>query len=299
MKKLLFAGMILMLFVSCGNKETDKKAGNPYLGSILELQVEENDAYEKYQKTDYDEPWYYSDEKKVFEDKMAEELKSLKGVRMPCISGQPEIFSVVGDVAIFGEESYQVLLEFKRPVYSLGDIVFTVQFNNAAEGKTYGSEQQILFNRTILVDGWRYHKVTNYHPGDCRYQDFFINSIQFEDAKLFQKKVDQAVIRLEDSITVLENDSERDYYFPENMAVQMQEAFYNAIVSDDMEEYYGIDYGFGEMELDSEDDWNYFNKAYELWKSIYPDKWKVIKDFRKQKMQEGNLLCAIDVDDPA
>ena len=297
MKKMLLAGIAIMLFISCGNS---KKDGNPYLGRLPELEVEENEAYEKFQQSDAKTSWYYSEEKEEYELKRAAEFKALQGVRMPCVSGQPDLFSVVGDVAVFKGESYHMLLQFNRGVRIPFDTPFTVIFTNSEDNQTYGSELQYMYSRMYLEDGWHHVKVSSHYPGDCRLQSFYINSINYDDATALQNRTDQAVIVFKtDDIWPLEGNTPRDYYFPENMAVEIQDAFFNAIVNDDMEAYDGVDYGFGEMDcFEDENDAKYFNEAYDLWKSIFPEKWKVIKDFRAKKIKEGYALCTVDMDDP-
>ena len=297
MKKMLFAGIVAMLFISCGNS---KKDGNPYLGRLLALQEEESVAQEKFEQSDAKTSWYYSEERAEFEQKKAAEFKSLQGVRMPCVSGQPELFSVVGDVAVFKGESYHLLLKFHRAVTIPYDIPYTVSFTNSADQKEYGSELQIMFSRTRLVDGWQTVRVRSYYPDDMRLLNFYINTIEYEDAAVLENKVNQVVLTLQEGdIRPVDSWETRDYYFPESMAVQIQEAFYRGIAEDDMDAYDGVDYGFGEMDcFEDENDAKYFNEAYDLWKSIFPEKWKVIKDFRAKKIKEGYALCTVDMDDP-
>lgn len=82
-------------------------------------------------------------------------------------------------------------------------------------------------------------------------------------------------------------------------AVEFQEAFYDSIVKDDMDRFYGVDYGFGEFDsLETEEEWKEFNDAYEQWKRDFPDKWKVIKEFRQKQFAEGIALVTLDIADP-
>lgn len=300
MKRILLLSMAVLFFASCGSDKSSEKQGNPYIGRIPELQVEEYEASEAFDQSKANTSWYYSDEKQEFDKMIAAELSSLQGVRMPCVSGQPDIFSVLGDVAVFKDGSYHALLCFNRAVSLYFDVPYTVSFTNAAENQSYGEETQILFSRYFLEDGWHRVRVSSYFPGDCRLVNFYINTIRFEDATELQQKMDLAVLTLKsDDVRSLDVHAEREYYFPENMAIEIQEAFYKAIVNDDMEAYDGVDYGFGEMDcFEDEDTASYFNQTYDLWKSIFPEKWQVIKDFRAKKIKEGYALCILDTEDP-
>lgn len=83
---------------------------------------------------------------------------------------------------------------------------------------------------------------------------------------------------------------------PENQAVDIMEAFYKAVSSKDMDAYYGIDYEAGEMEFDTDEEWERYNNAEQQWKKDNPKKWKAIKEFRKKKISEGAVFSIVDMD---
>lgn len=83
---------------------------------------------------------------------------------------------------------------------------------------------------------------------------------------------------------------------PEYIAADIMEAFYKAAAADNFEDYSEVDYGAGEMDGFTEEEWKRYTKAEQQWKKDNAKKWKVIKEYRKKKIDEGFALCIIDMD---
>lgn len=228
---------------------------------------------------------------------LGKDMTGMDGLLMPCISGQPDIFSVEGNRAVFSREMYNVIIKFNCGVSVVGDPCFNVYFKDTTTNEVVGKEVQIMFNRTTQMDGWL-REVKAYNKGDYRILPFYINSIETSDAGKLEKANLAVIEFLPDGFYKSKSDRLRHfYYFPEAAAIDFQEAFYDAIVTNDMEKYDGVDYGCGEFDAYDGTDWNYYNRAYELWKVLNPQKWAVIRDFRKQKIKEGHLLVIVDTED--
>ncbi len=255
MKKLLIFALVALV-CSCGT------GGNKYLGKIPGL-TDQNEIVDQTQK--------------------------LKGVKVSCVSGQPEYFSVLGDVAVCDGITYQVLLKFHKTasIFSSGSI--DILFVNSQDNKVYGNKTQIMFGGSLE---------NRYTAGSVVLYSLFLNDIQYSDLSLLLDKTDRFVLSIREKPVEVESPDTRPAFTPAGMAVDFQEEFYKAIVDNDMEAYNGCDYGFGEFEFGESYEWAQFNKAYDLWKMAYPEKWEVIKAFRKQKIEEKYALCALDVEDP-
>ena len=89
---------------------------------------------------------------------------------------------------------------------------------------------------------------------------------------------------------------EEESFSPTSYANSVMEAFYRAAAAADFEEYCGIDYGCGEADWFTEAQWEEYCQAEEAWKKANPQKWAVIRAYRKALIADGNALCIIDVD---
>lgn len=86
---------------------------------------------------------------------------------------------------------------------------------------------------------------------------------------------------------------------PCTYAIKVQEDFYKAIVNQDYETIYGLDYAMVEdMSFSNKKEENEFWHTYEYWKKDNPEKWKVIKDFRLKEIDANHVLSFPDVSDP-
>ncbi len=289
MKKiLLFA--VLAIAYSCASHGPN----NPYLGHIPVIQAEEGAAYKEFVPEGVS--WSESEGKK-YAEMIEKEKKNLEGTIMPCVSGQPDIFEVVGDNAAFEDGGYQILIEFKAPVSVFGNsIPYNVVFYNSEDKQNYyGAVQQILFTRTSMVNGLA-QRLNRFNVHDSYLVKFFINSINTNDANLLQEKANVAVIFLNtDSYRVVDK-LDFTYYFPETSADYLLKSIYNAIIENDTEEYFSLEDNLENIDGFEDDEWEYFNHAYNLWKKVCPDKWKVIKEYRQKVNKEQGLLY--DVADP-
>lgn len=292
MKKILLITLAFSLF-AC----TNRGPYNKYLGRIPAIECEEQDEYSKF--VPEGKSWLDSGHLK-YAKLISDEMEKLKGVCFPCVSGQPDLFSVVGDMAFFHGTSYRMMIRFNKTVSIYKDSWIYVDFCNTEDKQHYGGKKQILFLRSFLEDGWHYVKVSGYNKGDLLTQEIYLNTIDTQSPFKLQEKTDIAVVYLEerDYETLQDSKTANKYVFPENWAFYYQDGFYNAIINNNLEEYDGLDYQYGEMDGFDKNEWVHFGQAYDLWKQIYPDKWKVIKEYRKGQIDKGYALVTLDMDDP-
>ncbi|MBP5550003.1 MAG: hypothetical protein J6X63_05935 [Bacteroidales bacterium] len=289
MKKILLFAVLAMVY-SCASHGPN----NPYIGHIPVIQAEEGAAYKEFVPEGVS--WSESEGKKYAEMIEKEKVK-LEGTVMPCVSGQPDIFEVVGDNAAFEDGGYQILIEFKKAVSVMGNsIPYNVVFYNTEDKHNHlGAVRQILFTRTRMVDGLT-RRLYSFDRLDRYLVKFFINSIDTRDANLLQEKANVAVIFLDtDSYRVVDK-FDNAYYYPENSACYLLKSIYYAIIENDTEEYFSLEDDLENIDGFEEDEWEYFNHAYNLWKKVCPDKWKVIKEYRQKVNKEKGL--SYDVADP-
>ncbi len=143
MKKIIvFAATAILSLLSCGHGLSNK-----YLGQIPTLISERNNA-----------EW---EAKGKYNELIAKEENKLEGVRIPCVSGNPDFFEIVGDNAVFHNGRYNVMLRFRAPVYveSICDVIFASFKGNGPLGK----ETQVFSNMS-----------GTYTEGDCVIKSFVI-----------------------------------------------------------------------------------------------------------------------------
>lgn len=289
MKKILLFAVLAIVY-SCASHGPN----NPYIGHIPVIQAEEGAAYKEFVPEGVS--WSESEGKK-YAEMIEKEKKNLEGTIMPCVSGQPDIFEVVGGNAAFEDGGYQILIEFKEPIAVKGNsIPYNVVFYNTEDKHNHlGAVRQILFTRTRMVDGLT-RRIYSFDRLDRYLVKFFINSIDTRDANLLQEKANVAVIFLDtDSYRVVDK-FDNAYYYPENSACYLLKSIYYAIIENDTEEYFSLEDDLENIDGFEEDEWEYFNHAYNLWKKVCPDKWKVIKEYRQKVNKEKGL--SYDVADP-
>lgn len=293
MKKILLFAVLAIVY-SCASHGPN----NPYIGHIPVIQAEEGAAYKDFSKENVSngESWSKSEGKKYAEMIEREKVK-LEGTVMPCVSGQPDIFEVVGDNAVFEDGGYQILIEFNKPISVMGNsIPYNVVFYNTEDKHNHlGAVRQILFTRTRMVDGLT-RRINCFDDCDDYLVKFFINSIDTKDPNLLQEKADVAVIFLDTDAYSVVDKLDNAYYFPENSACFYLNSIYGAINDNDTEFYYDLEDDLENIDGFEDDEWKYFNHAYNLWKKVCPDKWKVIKEYRQKVNKEKGL--SYDVADP-
>ena len=294
---LLFA--VLAVLYSCSSSSYGP--ANKYIGRIPTIRVEEAKAYQEYlrkieeknKKEDWNETYGIK-----FKELMDKEFANLNGTTMPCISGDPDVFTVLGDVAVFFDGMYHVLLEFEDDVIFNGDPTFYVNFCNSDEQKAYGQITQIMFRRNVTRFG-RNVKLDVYEMADNRIQSFAINEIITNDYEALQQKTNLAVIFLKEGGYLVKEGLESEYLYPEFSAVYFQECCFEAASEKDLEAFLDADGSYANEKYKTESEQTYFNQAYNLWKIAYPEEWKTIKEFRKKLIAEGQALTVTDVADPA
>ena len=292
MRKILFFAVLAVL-CSCSSYGPSNK----YIGRIPTIKVEEAKAYQDFSSKDHDNSWSKTGGVK-YKELMEKEYAGLKGVTMPCISGNPDIFTVLGDVAVFFDGMYHVLLEFEEDIVFMGDPTFYVNFCNSDEQKAYGQILQIMFRRNVMRFDIN-RKIGIYEASDKRVQSFAINEINTNDYQTLQEKTNLAVIFMKEGGYYLNKDGiESEYYFPENDAVFYQNRLFKAASENDVDAFLDTDGAFAEENYETESEQTYFNQAYNLWKIAFPEKWKTVKEFRKKLIADGNALIITDVDDP-
>lgn len=289
MKKILLFAVLAIVY-SCASHGPN----NPYIGHIPVIQAEEGAAYKEFVPEGVS--WSESEGKK-YAEMIEKEKKNLEGTIMPCVSGQPDIFEVVGGNAAFEDGGYQILIEFKKAVSVMGNsIPYNVVFYNTEDKQNHlGAVRQILFTRTRMVDGLtkRYYIFDEY---DDFLVKFFINSIDTKDPNLLQEKANVAVIFLDTDAYRVVDKVDSEYFFPESVVNHYYELIYKAIEENDTEKYYSWEDALENIDGFEDDEWKYFNETYNLWKKICPDKWKVIKEYRQKVNKEKGL--SYDVADP-
>ena len=289
MKKILLFAVLAIVY-SCASHGPN----NPYLGHIPVIQAEEGAAYKDFVPEGVS--WSESEGKK-YAEMIEKEKKNLEGTIMPCVSGQPDIFEVVGGNAAFEDGGYQILIEFKEPIVVMGNsIPYNVVFYNTEDKHNhYGSVQQIMFTRTRMVNGLG-ERLNRFNVLNRYLVKFFINSINTNDANLLQEKANVAVIFLNtDSYRVVDK-IDNFYYFPENSASYFFRRIYKAIVDNDTEKYFSLEDELENIDGFEDDEWEYFNHTYNLLKKVCPEEWKVIKEYRQKVNKEKGL--SYDVADP-
>lgn len=237
---------------------------------------------------------------KKFTVKLDDELKKLEGVVMPCTSGNPAAYSIAGDVAYFKDRRYYFLFHFNQDVQTPSSTTYPINFINKADQMQYGMEYQLItFYKGTECE--RPFLRSQYKAGSYMIGSFFLSSLTCDDVDLFEEKVDMAVPTIPETLlTPVTEFYSGDHTTPEDLAIAYQEGYYNAIVNNDEEAFYSLDYEYGESsEPSSQLAQEKFGLAYELWKVAYPDKWKVIVDYRKKLISEGNMLVNVDTDTPA
>ena len=187
MKKLLLATVsVLLLLSSCGGHGPSNK----YLGHIPTLDSER-----------YNAGW--DDKRKKYIKLIEKEEKKLEGVRIPCISHNPDYYEIVGDNAVFqmnedGRGRYNVMLRFRKPV-SVESEYYTVRFMNLEEDLVLGEDREI-FGFGIGIGGGSFSNgdcivetIAIYAP-DCVY----LGETWEEGLRLLQKKTNAIAIYFKD-----------------------------------------------------------------------------------------------------
>lgn len=190
MKKLLLATVsVLLLLSSCGGHGPSNK----YLGHIPTLKSERDNA-----------GWGPREESKreKIRKLIEEEEKKLEGVRIPCISHNPDYYEIVGDNAVFHNEmykdgrytwtfgTYHFMLRFRKPV--LVGSMCTVRFMNLEEDLVLGEERQIVGAGSFSNGDCIVMKIA-IHP-DCVY----LGETWEEGLRLLQKKTNAIAIYFKD-----------------------------------------------------------------------------------------------------
>lgn len=284
MKKVITLLALALLLVACSSRGPR----NAYIGCIPKIMEEEHEAYVKWKKHPSGNGSWNSVGAPKYTKLIDKEYKELEGVKMPCRSIIPE-FSVIENTAVFMDGKYAVLLQFNKSVRVtdlLGTLCLDVMFVNEAEHIAYGQTTQLA---SIGREGRG--------EGEVMLFEFYLKSTHFGEASETQEKVDGCILQLAGNDNMYSTDK-KEGWSPESSALYYQEGFYKAIVENDAEAFDELDYGFAETDFSSEYDATHFGKAYDLWKRIFPDKWKVIKEYRQKLIKAGNVLCTLDTEDP-
>lgn len=201
MKKLLLATVsVLLLLSSCGGHGPSNK----YLGHIPTLEYERNNAWEDKSKIYWD-----MDKRKKCRKLIEKEEKKLEGVRIPCVSHNPDYYEIVGDNAVFHDGMYNVMLRFRKPVSvesmsNFTTLRYTVRFMNLEEDLVLGEEDQIFkwgYEASSFSAGDCIVKFSN---GDCIvqeiaiYPDRVLGETWEEGLRLLQKKTNAFAIYFKD-----------------------------------------------------------------------------------------------------
>lgn len=176
MKKLILLIAVVLLY-SCDDYGPDNK----YIGHIPGIQNAEGEAYVKW-KSHAKEGAF---DNKKYKDQVSKEEAKLEGVKMPCVSGHPEVFSVVGDVAEFKDGWYHVQLIFNKAISIKSSSTLNVCFFNMDEQQMLGAETQMY---SIGIG------ISNYWKGDYTRWRFSLNSIRYNDYVELQQKANIAVL---------------------------------------------------------------------------------------------------------
>jgi hypothetical protein len=176
--------LTLLVFCSCSSKGPNNK----YVGhipAIIELNSQDYQKFEKStNKHKYDKGSYLNSRQPKFNEMKYKEWEKLKGVKMPCTSGNPDVFSVIDEVAVFDGRQYNITVEFLKGMKWVM-LSSNICFFNSDTKKAYGNKLQFFSYST-----------TSYKAGDKIDVGFTLDDIRFEDAVDFQKNVDIAVIFL-------------------------------------------------------------------------------------------------------
>jgi len=153
---IVFAAAAIMTLLSCGHGPS-----NMYLGRLPTLISENGNA-----------EWKPGGKYNAL---ISEEKGKLEGVRIPCISGNPDFFEIIGDNAIFHKGEYNVMLRFTAPVKveSTCDVFFT-----SLKADVYGIESPVFPN----LSG-------NYAEGDFVILSFSIHPDSVYDEDSWDKGV--------------------------------------------------------------------------------------------------------------
>ena len=186
---------------------------------------------------------------------------------MPCVSGQPELFTVLGNIAVYDGRAYSMVLDFHKTIIT------------SDEGETV----EFLLCDSLATE-----------PLATVTQTFKI------DAAALREKVNQAVIIFKvDGSRITDADSADDFWTMAEWAFYFQNEFCRAIDEDDIAMFYSNDYGWSNFDgIPTEFASLQFNRASELWKAIYPQKWEQVKTYRKQRIEAGDELCITDLTAP-
>ena len=214
-------------------------------------------------------------------------MDKVRGTVMPCVSGQPELFTVLGNIAVYDGEAYSMVLDFHKTIIT-SDEGETVEFLLC---DSLATEPLATVTQTFRIDYTKGHKYV---------KSFSIDAPVCPDASVLKDKVNQAVIVFKvDGSRISDADSQEDFWTMEEWAFYFQNEFIRAVEEDDITIFYCNDYEYSNFDgITTEFASLQFNRAGELWKAIYPQKWEKIKAYRKQRMEAGDELCLIDLTAP-
>ncbi len=214
-------------------------------------------------------------------------MEKISGTIMPCVSGQPELFTVLGNIAVYDGRAYSVVLDFHKTIIA------------SEEGETaefllcdsLAAEPLGTVAQTFKIDYTKGHKYV---------KSFSIDAPVCTDAAALREKVNQAVIIFKvDGSRITDADSADDFWTMAEWAFYFQNEFCRAIDEDDIAMFYSNDYGWSNFDgIPTEFASLQFNRASELWKAIYPQKWEQVKTYRKQRIEAGDELCITDLTAP-